>query len=69
MDIEQYKRKVISERVQLLENIIDYDELSWNSNITIDVVLKYKDKPLCWYGLSKILSIKDIIKYHNLPWR
>lgn len=69
MDIEQHKRKVILERVKFLENIINYDELSWNINITIDVVLKYKDKPLNWYVLSSKISIKDIIKYHNLPWR
>ena len=49
---------------------LKYKELSSNSNLTIDVLLKYPDKPWDWERVSKnkSISLEDMIAHPELPW-
>ena len=63
----------MNELIQLLEKFPDkewnWDELSYNPNITIEIVEKYPDKEWNWTEISNNikLTIEFIEKFHEKP--
>ena len=56
------------ERIQSNNSIWDWDGVSMNPNITIDLILEFPDKPWNWNYLSHRMSVEVIQMYPDLPW-
>ena len=51
------------------EDKLDWDYISQNSNITMEIIEKYPEKPWVWWGISQnpniTIEIVDTLKYYN----
>ena len=55
--------------IMKFENILDWTWLSLNSNITMNIIEKYPDKPWNWYYMSQNpnITMEIIQKYPDKP--
>ncbi len=63
--------KTVTMNVVLLhpEYLWDYNSMSYNPNITMDIIIKNLDKPWNWHRLSKHRDILDVVlSYPDLSW-
>ena len=52
------------------EDKLNWGNVSWNHNITMEMIKKYPDKPWNWDGISENpnITIEIIEKYPDKPW-
>ena len=67
MDIEY---QIVSKRIQVFEDKINWKSLSENQSITFQYVLDYPDKPWDWFELScnKNITFQNVLDYPDKPW-
>lgn len=63
-------QKLILARVEKWKDKIDFQGLSNNSKLTMDIILTYKDKNWSWENISSKpnITFEHVAKYPNFPW-